>query len=113
MVRLLIILCLLCGGVAAADAAPVFPQGLQTGLEPAGDLRAEPGIEAIPVSEAVSSSLEPSLEGLRRGAPSLRWVRFSAPDQVQAAEVGKLARAQGRITPTWIAVQRPKLPWPK
>lgn len=43
MVRALIAILLLFAGLGAAYAEPVFPQGLQTGLDPAGDLRAEAG----------------------------------------------------------------------
>ena len=43
MLRLILFTVLFSLSDIAANAAAVFPQGLQTGLEPAGDLRAEPG----------------------------------------------------------------------
>jgi len=43
MFRLILALLIYCASVVAGPAAPVFPQGLQTGLEPAGNLQAEAG----------------------------------------------------------------------
>jgi hypothetical protein len=43
MLRLILSLVLLLSAALPGRGEPVFPQGLQTGLEPAGDLRAEPG----------------------------------------------------------------------
>lgn len=51
MLRTLIAVFLLIAGLAAGRAEPVFPQGLQTGLEPAGGLRAEPGFAGFQDSE--------------------------------------------------------------
>jgi hypothetical protein len=43
MFRLVLIVFAICTTLAGARAAPVYPPGLQTGLEPVADLRAEPG----------------------------------------------------------------------
>ena len=43
MVRLILIVFALCATLVRADATPIFPSGLQTGLEPAHGLRTESG----------------------------------------------------------------------
>ena len=49
--RILVTAVLLLIGVVAGRAEPVFPQGLQTGLEPAGDLQTEPGFAGFQDAE--------------------------------------------------------------
>jgi hypothetical protein len=113
MKRFLIpLICLVAAGMAAAapEARPVGEVAHAWAERFHADLLAEPGIEALPVSAATANSVERSLDGLQRTTPSLRWIRWHAPEGVEAAEIGNLARAQSRIGIAWMAVERPNGP---
>ena len=104
----------LAASVAVALAAPE--------TRPAGELlrewgdrfrvsvRAEPGVEEVPVAASPSVNMERSLNGLKRATRALSWARWDAEGEVDDAEIGMLGRAQSRIKGAWMAVARPKSP---